>query len=181
MINITLSEAKEEVGPGWSSLIEQIYNALPEDAVIHQIKEKFGGLRFYVDNVSHEIQHMIGELEQKSETICEICGKPGKIRRDGWWKTLCPECNGKKFKRGVQIAYIPTHAQGDMNNPDVQFGFVTDPGEAGYHFCRYWAKDEVGNRLRTTANSECTSDENIKLYQSVDQAIVDNLLKELGY
>jgi hypothetical protein len=181
MINITLDEAKEMVGPGWGQLIEQIYNALPENAVICQIKEKFGGLRFYVDNISQELQHMIGELETKSETICELCGKPGKTDRHGWWKTLCPECFGVRFKKGVQIVYIPSHADGDIKHPDVEFGFVTGPGELGYHFCRYWEKNKIGFQLRTLINSESTPDENLQINKSVDQEVINTLLKKLGY
>lgn len=30
-----------------------------------------------------------------------------------------------EFKRGDQVAYIPDHAYGDIEHPDVEFGFVT--------------------------------------------------------
>jgi len=56
---------------------------------------------------------------------------------------------------GEQIAYIPMHAEGDINHPDVEFGFITGFNSDGDPFCRYWRKGQPGT-LRTTANSECT-------------------------
>lgn len=47
------------------------------------------------------------------------------------------------MKIGTQVAYLPTHADGDVTHPDVEFGFVTSArGEA--HFCRYWRKGQPG-------------------------------------
>ena len=40
MLNISREEAKRCVGKGWSSLIDAIYDKLPEDVYILQIKEK---------------------------------------------------------------------------------------------------------------------------------------------
>jgi hypothetical protein len=57
-----------------------------------QVKEKFGGLRFYVshrhrtDTILQRIE--IGESE--SVRICEVCGKPGKLR-DHCVRTACDE------------------------------------------------------------------------------------------
>jgi len=90
-MNITLEQAKAQVGPGWGELVEAIYNRLPADAHIDQIKEKFGGLRFYV-SADSETLDFIDEMEAKSLTICEHCGKPGKPRDGGWILTLCDEC-----------------------------------------------------------------------------------------
>jgi hypothetical protein len=57
-----------------------------------QVKEKFGGLRFYTNWGNDEIFKHINEAESKSHKTCEMCGKFGKVRRDGWVKTLCDEC-----------------------------------------------------------------------------------------
>ena len=91
MLNISREDAKRCVGEGWSSLIDAIFDRLPEDAYISQIKEKFGGLRFYVDGVSSEVLDFVDEMENKSYEICEVCGLPGKPREGGWIKTLCDE------------------------------------------------------------------------------------------
>jgi len=81
------------------------------------------------------------------------------------------------MKPGTQIAYIPLHAEGDINHPDVEFGFVvSERGDA--HFCRYWRKGHLGE-LRTVANSELTPTNNLVEYKSVSQDVVDNLV--LGF
>ena len=81
------------------------------------------------------------------------------------------------MKPGTQIAYIPLHAEGDINHPDVEFGFVVSKrGDA--HFCRYWRRGHLGE-LRTVANSELTPTNNLVEYKSVSQDVVDNLV--LGF
>ena len=76
------------------------------------------------------------------------------------------------FKNGEQIAYVPLHANGDLNHPDVEFGFVTGPAGEDAYFCRYWRKGELGV-LRTVANGEATPAENMMSVWSVPQATVD--------
>jgi len=81
------------------------------------------------------------------------------------------------MKPGTQIAYIPLHAEGDINHPDVEFGFVvSERGDA--HFCRYWRKGRLGE-LKTVANSELTPTDNLVEYKSVSQDVVDNLKRYL--
>lgn len=77
----------------------------------------------------------------------------------------------KMFEPGTQIAYIPTHADGDINHPDVEFGFVVSSREND-SFCRYWRKGEPG-KLRTMANSELTPNTLLVEHRSVDQVNVD--------
>lgn len=91
-----------ECGDGWKSLYQPIidwideYNKDKEDGdriEIHQIKEKFGGLRFYASRYTDELRKMIDEAEEKSYETCEECGKPCKcINKGHWIYTLCQEC-----------------------------------------------------------------------------------------
>jgi hypothetical protein len=55
-----------------------------------QVKEKFGGLRFYVNCRRNDAirQRILAAIEESFHT-CEICGQPGKLREDSWIKTLC--------------------------------------------------------------------------------------------
>lgn len=99
-MNISKEDAKRCVGPGWSDLIEAIYDRLPEDVYISQIKEKFGGLRFYVYGINDELFDFICEMEEKSYTVCEKCGEPGKVRDTSWIKTLCDE-HYEEWKRSA--------------------------------------------------------------------------------
>jgi hypothetical protein len=58
------------------------------------------------------------------------------------------------FQRHDQIAYVPSHVEGNTHHPNVQFGFITHTSNHGC-FCRYWwSKD--GTELRTAAKSELT-------------------------
>lgn len=80
------------VGDGWLPLVERlIVNliALGWDRDCHQIKEKFGGLRFYIGAGSAAVHDAIQAAEDESFRTCEECGAPGKRRGGGWVKTLC--------------------------------------------------------------------------------------------
>jgi hypothetical protein len=57
-----------------------------------QVKEKFGGLRVYVNCRRNEaIRQRIGIASEESLHTCEVCGQPGELRENGWIKTLCEE------------------------------------------------------------------------------------------
>lgn len=88
---ITLDEALQSVGQGWSGLIRRIYESKPEDVQVLQVKEKFGSLRVYTDGVdSIEFQAVVQSAEDASENICELCGEPGSADETFYWiKTLC--------------------------------------------------------------------------------------------
>ena len=80
------------VGNGWFGLIKSLIEDLNElgwDKQTCQVKEKFGGLRFYINSGTSDIHRRILQAETDSYTICEKCGEPGKIRNNGWYLTLC--------------------------------------------------------------------------------------------
>ena len=57
-----------------------------------QAKEKFGGLRFYVNcRKEGAIRQRIGIAADESFHTCEVCGQPGKLREERLIKTLCDE------------------------------------------------------------------------------------------
>jgi hypothetical protein len=86
------------VGPGWKSLVTNLVNEIREkgwDGNLFQIKEKFGGLRFYIGEASSDIHDAITCAETESYHICETCGDPGvcSSEPDGrWLRTLCQNC-----------------------------------------------------------------------------------------
>jgi hypothetical protein len=93
---------KDKVGQvpnEWSKKIvtqEQIDEAktkLDEESlkvpVAVQVKEKFGGLRFYVQAATDKHYSYINFAESMSYRTCEECGAPGKTYTDGWHTTLC--------------------------------------------------------------------------------------------
>jgi hypothetical protein len=56
---------------------------------IQQIKEKFGGLRFYYQGGDDEISGMVRMAEAWAYHSCETCGNKGERRSGGWIRTLC--------------------------------------------------------------------------------------------
>jgi len=79
-------------GRGWFLLIDELCSKLSDDAVAAQVKEKFGGLRFYLSGIEkdHEIEQ---EYEDKSTKTCEECGNPAEVKNNrGWLKTICDPC-----------------------------------------------------------------------------------------
>lgn len=89
------------IGKGWEkilsnlcSIIEFHVDNLPEEIraeiFITQIKEKFGGLRFYMSHETPYIQGAITMAEAISLHTCERCGAPGAVSNIGGWMTcLC--------------------------------------------------------------------------------------------
>jgi hypothetical protein len=93
------------VGAGWWPILEALcaniqshtdwWNKNHEkhpvvtQVVVEQIKEKFGGLRFYYQGGDEKIQGMVRMAEAWADHSCEECGAPGKSRGGGWVKTLC--------------------------------------------------------------------------------------------
>ena len=67
--------------------------------VVGQIKEKFGGLRFYYDGGDDQIYGMVRMAEAWAGNTCEECGAPGKSRDGGWIKTLCDHHDQERQQR----------------------------------------------------------------------------------
>jgi hypothetical protein len=57
--------------------------------VVEQIKEKFGGLRFYYQGGDDNVAGMVRMAEAWADIACEECGGIGKRRSGGWIRTLC--------------------------------------------------------------------------------------------
>lgn len=83
------------------------------------------------------------------------------------------------LKRGTQIIYVPSHAYGDENHPDVEIGFVMRDQVEGKDnvFCRFWRKDL--SDLRTKANSESTPISSLVVVDTVTQSRVDDAIREI--
>ena len=81
-----------EIDSGWYGLIKNLIVELLEagwDKEVHQVKEKYGTLRFYTGGATDKMYEIIRQYERVSAVTCEVCGEVGQIRPDGWIKTLC--------------------------------------------------------------------------------------------
>ena len=101
------------VGKGWWPIVDRLHAAISKlspHVTMLDIKEKFGGLRYYFtcecdpvtgdSYVTDEIQDQIDELVAGAETeayrTCEDCGADGTAHmKHGWMKTLCEACNAE--------------------------------------------------------------------------------------
>lgn len=79
---------------------EKYFRPLPikvRQIKVAQVKEKFGGLRFYYDNGDGNgyIDGLVSMAEAMSYVTCEVCGDSGKVRKNGYIRTLCDCHSGK--------------------------------------------------------------------------------------
>jgi len=87
---------------GWRSIVNDLINDLFSmgwDGSLLQIKEKFGGLRFYIDVGTDEMYDRIARAESESVKTCMICGEPGEVSGDYWLTALCPEHTKERDSR----------------------------------------------------------------------------------
>jgi DNA invertase Pin-like site-specific DNA recombinase len=79
----SLCEDLEPLVAGYERATGQSFEVL-------QVKENFGGLRFYVNEGSDPIWQRIERAEMDSLKTCEVCGKLAQ-HNEVWTKTLCDE------------------------------------------------------------------------------------------
>jgi hypothetical protein len=100
------------VGAGWYPILEKLCDNIQHhidwrvkqgkdiaQVEVTQIKEKFGGLRFYYDGGDDEISGMVRMAEAWADIACEECGGIGKRRSGGWIRTLCDKHEDERNAR----------------------------------------------------------------------------------
>jgi hypothetical protein len=107
-----------ECGSGWDRILDEVeerLNYLDPNYEVHQVKEKFGTLRFYytptIGGIVKDIMDDIVRMaEYWSTRTCELCGNSSSRggsgtkfddtvdtkNRNGWYKTLCNTCAEKQ-------------------------------------------------------------------------------------
>ena len=102
-------------GEGWWPILEKLCSNIQNhidwknkqseivlQVTVAQIKEKFGGLRFYYEGGDEHINGMVRMAEAWADASCEECGSPGKRRDGGWIKTLCDTHEAERQQRVKQ-------------------------------------------------------------------------------
>jgi len=88
------------LGSGWEKLVHNLCELLdhhikhlPEEISknisVAQVKEKFGGLRFYMTVEDEFIRGAVALAEHLSYSLCEECGAIGQRRGGSYILTLC--------------------------------------------------------------------------------------------
>lgn len=102
-----------ELPPGWKTLvhclcsalesaIERLPEEIQEGVQCAQVKEKFGGLRFYMTQETPYMSGAIRVAESMSYHVCETCGEPGKTRQGGWILVQCDKHYEENQKRRAE-------------------------------------------------------------------------------
>jgi len=83
-------------GDGWYDLIYKLSTdlvAIDPNLKATQVKEKFGGLRFYTEGYDRNVQIVISRAEEESYKTCEECGSTEDVTQTkGYIISLCPKC-----------------------------------------------------------------------------------------
>lgn len=93
-------------GDGWLCVLDtlcgeierQLHASGAPQVVAVQVKEKFGGLRFYVRGGDAFTDALIWIADLMSGFICDVCGLPGRRSGGPFVRTRCPEHGGAPFK-----------------------------------------------------------------------------------
>lgn len=104
-------------GDGWVGIISELILKIREinlktgeTTYAFQVKEKFGGLRFYPTNAeSTKIWDIISEYEKKSFEVCEFTGSITNVGlwRYGWYQTMSEEYALKHYEIKKDTGRIP--------------------------------------------------------------------------
>lgn len=105
-------------GNGWYALIDTLCDEIQrrvdthgvKDVVALQVKEKFGGLRFYVSGGDEYTAGLIWLADHLSTMVCEDCGAPGLQTGSDWIKTRCAMHDGEDFPLDQTMSY----GEGDL-------------------------------------------------------------------
>jgi len=90
-----------ECGSGWFDIIYNLSQKITEldpECQAVQVKEKFGGLRFYINGTRSDMVYpLISNAEDESYNTCESCGTKENVSQNeyGWIHTLCDTCRTK--------------------------------------------------------------------------------------
>lgn len=111
-------------GNGWYALIDTLCDEIQrrvdthgvKDVVALQVKEKLGGLRFYVSGGDEYTAGVIWLADHLSTMICEDCGAPGVQTGRGWIKTRCAAHEGEDFLLDRTVSNVEDDSVDDLRS-----------------------------------------------------------------
>lgn len=135
-------------GKDYGSGIRELKPLIPQ-LVADQVKEKFGGLRFYHHGGDEFCDGVLQMADAMSFRICEDCGAPGKVGGRGWIRTLCNTHRAPEEKLEVDLenedddipedclVLMPNDAQGIVDEKYLAKYF-----EVGAEQFKKWASEQ---------------------------------------
>lgn len=115
---------------GWYPIICELDADLAEldgAYVLHQVKEKFGGLRYHAYSERYRgrdtpFHDLIKAAVERSQRTCESCGAPGRLCEtccpgEGWRRvqTLCDDCASSGAGDRIGRIYFPVEPSEPSN------------------------------------------------------------------
>jgi hypothetical protein len=89
------------IGNGWLGILQRLFEVLIKlgwDKSFINVKEKFGGMSVFIDNIPENGFNFIVDAEKETFKVCEVCGEPGEQHKiKGWIHTLCDEHRDEKL------------------------------------------------------------------------------------
>lgn len=103
------------IGEGWHDLVRELeadLNAMGVEWEILQVKEKFGGLRYYAALTNKPegfddalFFDRIHKAEGESFDLCEVCGTRENVTNEGGWiLTLCATHRAERAARQKELS-----------------------------------------------------------------------------
>ena len=106
-------------------LVDEISRALGKQAKhyrIMDIKEKFGGLRWYDENGNEETYRIVFRYEQLSKLVCIRCGAKATKISKGWISPYCDKCandmNGGNKADWELVDFVPIKEYYDLDKEE---------------------------------------------------------------
>ncbi|NOP95158.1 hypothetical protein [Mycolicibacterium fortuitum] len=109
---------------GWYPIIielDEAMAAIDPDYELHQVKEKYAGLRVYystqVEGAREQMEQLVDAAEERCESTCELCGGPGSrhVTPHGWYRTLCEACATAEGKGYCPVGELVNDLAADLD------------------------------------------------------------------
>ena len=107
---MTRQEAKDWIsktcGEGWLSLVDNVFDRVPNDIEITQVYQKWAGLHFDTSKENELFERYLMEIQEISEATCEKCGEKGDhYVIQNWEYTRCK----KHSEGGIDLNNLPSN------------------------------------------------------------------------
>lgn len=133
-----------QCGPGWYPIIAELDETLGQldpDYTVQQVKEKFGGLRYYYtpsgplgDEVGAKMAACVRTAEARAARTCEHTGEPGVLMaRGSWYATLDPRTAGDGWEVVASRTGADTALRSAAGDPQKLTELVTSYTEEIVH------------------------------------------------